>query len=562
MGIRHWALAALLAWSVIGSARAQHVIDASHIDELDLAGHVDLLEDPGAGLDLDQARSATGYAPAAGGLTSFGFTRSAWWARVVLRNPTGQARQLILRQDYPLIDSIDVWGVRDDVVVEHVATGDRTEFDTRPLASRDFLFPLTLPARSDTTVYVRMQTDGALNIGLSLHRPVLLLDRLAGEQLAFGLYFGGFFVLIVYNLFIFLAVRDRPFLYYLLYATSYGLYFGIHTGLSFQYLWPGQPAWANTSLLVMLALTLVFGLQFTRSFLDARRLAPRLDRLAWLLQALSVAALAGAFILPYHALIVPVAYLTLLITVVILSLGTLGLLRGVVSARYFMIAWAVLLMGVLVYMFKTFGLLPHNVFTQNGFQIGSLLEMVLLSLALANRVSELNQQSRTDALTRLTNRRAFDEALGRESARCARKGAPLALLMVDIDHFKQVNDTHGHAVGDRVLRQVADLLGELVRGRDLVARYGGEEFAVLLPGLDASTAIARAEAIRAAVRARIVEPVRISVSVGVACTDQGGCEQPPGLFLAADAALYRAKCEGRDRVAAAAAAAHTLAEAG
>lgn len=547
MGIRQWALATLLALGVISAPARAATIDVGQTGEIDLAGHVGLLEDVDGRMDIDQARRAKAYVPAAEGHTSFGFTESAWWARVVLRNDSDATREMILRQDYPLIDAIDLWTVRDDAVIDHVSTGDRSTFDTRSLGHRDFLFPLVLPPNSETTIFVRMRTDGALNIGLSLYQPARLLERLSAEQFAFGLYFGGFFVLIVYNFFIFLAVRDRPFLFYLLYATSYGLYFGIHDGFSFQYLWPNHPAWANTSLLVMLALTLTFGMQFTRSFLGSQRLVPRLDKFAMVLEALAVAAFVGAFFLPYRLLIVPVAYLTLAITVVILWLGVIGLLRRIVAARFFMIAWATLLLGVLVYMAKTFGLLPHNVVTQNGFQIGSLLEMVLLSLALAHRVRELNQESRTDPLTQLMNRRAFDEVMEREYDRAAKKHAPISMLMIDIDHFKRVNDRYGHPVGDQVLRQVADVLAGSLDRRDIVGRYGGEEFAVLMPGLDAQAAMARAQTLCEEVRLRILDPVPVTISIGVASTGEQAIGEPNELFARADAALYRAKCTGRDR---------------
>jgi diguanylate cyclase (GGDEF)-like protein len=213
-----------------------------------------------------------------------------------------------------------------------------------------------------------------------------------------------------------------------------------------------------------------------------------------------------------------------------------------------MIAWAVLLSGVLVYMGKTFGWLPHNALTHNAFQIGSLLEMMLLSLALAHRVRELSHQSRTDALTQLVNRRAFDETVEREFDRRRKSQGVIALLVADVDHFKQVNDRHGHAYGDKVLRRIADVLRECVDGRDLVGRYGGEEFAILFPGLDAPAAAARAEQIRRTVQERVGDHSPVTISIGVAATDDGDIDSPNALFRAADEALYRAKDQGRNRV--------------
>ncbi|BAQ46293.1 sensor domain-containing diguanylate cyclase [Methylobacterium aquaticum] len=165
----------------------------------------------------------------------------------------------------------------------------------------------------------------------------------------------------------------------------------------------------------------------------------------------------------------------------------------------------------------------------------------------------LARLSRTDALTGLPNRRAFEEAFARTFAEARRRGEPLPLLVVDADHFKRYNDRHGHAVGDRVLQGIAGALSASARRpADLVARVGGEEFAILLPGTDAEGAVSVAERVHAAVAGLVVEAEgasvgRITVSVGLALglPREGGT--PGALFDLADAALYEAKATGRDR---------------
>ncbi|MBB1087178.1 GGDEF domain-containing protein [Lysobacter sp. SG-8] len=550
MSLRAW-LMGMLAWALFAPPAWAGAIDVSQVNELPLSHQLQVLEDPQHGLDLASAMQSRDFAPPPGDRTNFGFSRSTWWVRIDLGNPTGTPVRLVLRQDYPLIDTIDLWQVQDGQIQGDVATGDRRPFDSRPIGTRDFLFPLEVAPGSTQQVYLRMRTSGSMNIGLSLVDPSTLVEGQDVRQLGFGLYFGGFFVLIAYNIFIFLAVRDRPFSYYLLYVLSYGLYFSIIDGLAFQYFWPGQPAWGNTSLVVMLALTLLFGMRFTRSFLDTPQLTPRLDWVARALEVLSVVAFAGAFLLDYNQIIVPISYLTIAITAMIITMGIIGVLHGSVSARYFMIAWGVLLSAVMVFMAKSFGWLPHNPFTQNAFQIGSLLEMVLLSLALAHRVREINHLSRTDALTQLPNRRTFDEALDREFERHLQRGQPVAVLVADIDHFKQVNDTHGHAFGDKVLRRAAKALADHVGasgGRRMAFRYGGEEFAVLLPGEDGAQARETAEALRRAVEQELAALIPVTISIGGASTGDGTHENHHALFSAADRALYAAKRAGRNRV--------------
>ena len=165
----------------------------------------------------------------------------------------------------------------------------------------------------------------------------------------------------------------------------------------------------------------------------------------------------------------------------------------------------------------------------------------------------LEQLLSTDALTGIANRRRFDAALTREWRRCARSGAPLSLLMIDVDHFKAYNDRCGHQLGDRCLRRVARLLSEAVgRPADLVARYGGEEFVCLLPEVGQAGARAVATRLMAAVhRAAIPHPAtplgpRLTVSIGVAtAADLSG--EPSGLMALADQLMYAAKHGGRNR---------------
>lgn len=163
---------------------------------------------------------------------------------------------------------------------------------------------------------------------------------------------------------------------------------------------------------------------------------------------------------------------------------------------------------------------------------------------------EIYQLATHDALTDLYNRRHFVEMVDKEIARAHRHRRPLALCILDVDLFKPVNDTFGHIAGDEVLRLIASIIRAHVRVDDLASRIGGEEFAVLMPESDAAAAVTFAERARAAIAGASFapggEPRRITVSVGVAVLAAGG--QRSTLMAAADAALYRAKHEGRDRV--------------
>jgi diguanylate cyclase (GGDEF)-like protein len=165
--------------------------------------------------------------------------------------------------------------------------------------------------------------------------------------------------------------------------------------------------------------------------------------------------------------------------------------------------------------------------------------------------SQLRHQASHDSLTGLWNRGMIREQVQVELKRAVRHGDPVAVVMADIDHFKQINDRHGHAAGDQVLREASTRMRSVLRDHDFISRYGGEEFLVLLPGTSLEGGLAIAERVRSAVAAQPVavgdQWLDVTLSLGLATTAEHPPEVEP-LIAAADAALYRAKAAGRNRV--------------
>jgi diguanylate cyclase len=391
----------------------------------------------------------------------------------------------------------------------------------------------------------------------------------------------------IFNLLIFMATRDANYLWYVSYIVSFGLLQFSLNGLAFEHLWPEQPWWNNRAISVFIAMGMFSILGFARSFLQYRQNVPRLNRIVVAVMAFFPFMALAAVVSPSYGPVIRITTFVASVSVLfILAGGLITLYQGFRPARYFMIAWSALLTGMMLYTFKTFGLLPANFLTEYAIQIGSAFEAILLSLAMAarlrlltrenqriqaqmnlkleQRVSErtaelevvnrkLEELSSTDGLTGLYNRRFFDERLELEVSRTSRSG-PLSLLMIDVDLFKPLNDTYGHLAGDACLRKISQVISDGVSRRaDLVTRYGGEEFAVILPDTDAEGAHNRAETVRRSIAKDLGfswngKLLPVTVSVGISTAVSGSRITAHEMIDAADKALYEAKQNGRNRV--------------
>jgi diguanylate cyclase (GGDEF)-like protein len=188
---------------------------------------------------------------------------------------------------------------------------------------------------------------------------------------------------------------------------------------------------------------------------------------------------------------------------------------------------------------------------RSGLATGLFAEAGILATKFAGVMGRIVELSQIDGLTGLINRRQFQILLDHEFNMSHRHGSPLAMMMIDVDRFKRVNDTFGHLVGDEVLAMVARAVAESTRRSDVCARYGGEEFAVILPRTTMEQALPIAERIRDEIARRVVlrnpDSIKVTASIGVASIPEMMCARPEHLVDAADRALYLAKRLGRDR---------------
>ena len=598
----HWWswLAGLALWcagvGVAAAATVAPLVLDAETSSIPLSPRIVYRHDAGAadGATVAFRRAEAGeFQPLPDGTPTFGFQDGAYWFYLPLVNRDAAEPRWLLVQEYALSDQVDLYLRYPDGRIEHASSGDHAPFNSRFIRYRYPNFRLDLPPGQRVEVLFRVQSESSMQVPLVLYTPQALAEIMRDAQFSTGLYYGIVLALLFYNFVLWIMLRDPGYFWYLLHTGAFGLVLFTLNGYGFEYFWPGSPWLADASVPLSICLALIGMQQFSRTFLELPERWPAGNRVSLALIGFFVLLGLASIWLPYSTS-TPLASRAVLFGVIwIIVAAVVMLRRDYRPARLFLLAWSLFLLGTAMFTLLAFGLVPRNFWTQNGVQIGSALEMLLLSLALGSRyaalrneniriVQQANEQlersvidrtkqlrtamaqlgeanvqlrdySQRDPLTGVYNRRHFREAF--EQALDARmdNGKPLALLLLDLDHFKKINDTYGHLAGDDCLHFAARSVEDVVIPRGgLVARFGGEEFVAVLPGADAQDALQVAEAVRLRIQQAPVSTgghnIRLSASIGVHTVIEGHQATPEDVIRIADEALYRAKDDGRNCV--------------
>lgn len=539
--LRILAASLLLLSPRVSAAVVPLVIDGSGV--YPMAGRLELLRDPGGGLDAASAEAQRARFVPVDGVANLGVTDDAVWLRLTLRNSTAVRRRVYLVFQYPVTDSVALFVVRGDGRVESLQAGDAVPSSAAVVPSRHFTFPVDLDAGEDAVCLLRVRSAASLSLPLRVVEERTLAVMGQRDSLLYGLVFGGMVLVVLYLLAT--QRRERWLLWFCVYILAFGLHVAVRGGYVLLAL--GREGWRFTNLIQVAVIGLLFfsGAAFYRSFLALGDRSRALDGVMAALQYLSLA-LMPLFLFPNPALIPLSAAVYLVGPLFSASLAVILWLRRVPNAGLFAAGWAVAHLVSVMDFLRIYAVLPYTAAGEWMLPASLGMALLCLSWAVMRRGARDAALARTDGLTGLANRRCFDETLQAEWNRARRQGTPLALFMVDIDDFKRYNDAEGHRAGDRCLQAVAAVFqSHARRAGDLAARYGGEEFVLVLPNTPAPDAARLAESLRAAVEAR---RCGVTVSVGAASRVPGEDERAESLLGEADRALYRAKETGKNRV--------------
>lgn len=366
---------------------------------LPLGRAVQVFEDPTGTATIDSVSSPAGaqaFRPAPAGTFNAGYSRSAFWLKVELSYRPADAdihNDWLLELAYPPMDRVDFYAPdangRPTLTWQ---TGDMLPFASRQFAQNNYLFQLELPPGQTRTLYVRISSEGSVQAPLNLWSTHAYLEAQPTKIYVFGLIYGVLLGMLVYNLFIYLSVREPDYLYYLLYVAAFGLYQMSINGVAIEYLWPDSPWWANASTPFLMALATLFACQFTRSFLGTARLGRWLDRSLLSLIGAAVLVMCIALFLSYGPALRAATQLVMAGALTIYLAGIVAVVKGERVGRYFVLAWSVFMIGGLVFGLMLMGYLPNTFLTMYASHIGTLLEMAFLSMALADRINHARYQ--------------------------------------------------------------------------------------------------------------------------------------------------------------------------
>jgi len=569
---RHWLLSLfLIIVNFAGHALAASADESTAIPVLDvrtlhqsaITDQLAFVAEQGAALSVDEIQSLIRDNPAVlqrteTSVLARGIDSGAIWLVANVINPTNEsvARRVSVRTGW--LERVDFFFVPTGRPPQQFVSGDALPLPQRSIPKRipsaDFSFE-----PGETQLLVRVETADPMVAPVYFSSMSISGGHEQFETVFYSFVYGVMFALSAFTLMLFAIIQERRYLFYSLYMACFVAMTASYNGIGMAVFWPEATGWQQWAPPLLMLCFASSGLAFATVFLRTRLLRPQLHRT---IQAIAVAyfALFGIFFAlgdQGHALWL--AFLVVpIFSGLMLYMGVSSWMKGNQSARYFMLGTLLSAIGASITALTVAGLVPYTKLGFYAVDIGMVADALLLMLALADLVRKneearliAEQTARIDLLTGLNNRRGFLPVAESLWSLVTRQQGNICVVMIDIDHFKNINDQYGHAAGDKVLKAIANELNHSCRQSDLLARWGGEEFILLLPETDEAEAFKVVDRFRHNVEQLAVsdrdEVIRCTISAGIS----GRNATTPTLneaIISADEKLYQAKVQGRNRV--------------
>lgn len=517
-------------------------------------------EDTTAKMTLSEVRhlSSEAFTPLNRPVASHPFTNSAFWYQFKVNNKENTPLSRLIVFEPAWLDSVNF-----TVISPQGETITHQGGNIYPYSKRAIDYYLINFEHSFepgiSTVYLQVKTRDPFIVALSIMNKATFLAEQINASMYIGLVYGGIVAMLLYNLFLYFAVKARYYAHYVLFLSAFFAMNASYNGYTFMYIFPNAPNVQNWAQSTSIYFYVVTALLFARSFLNFVKYHHTLYIITTLLifGIVGVAVL-SAMIGGYHYHVMFAIISILLISIYLFIIGLYSLLTGNHSARFFLLGTASGLIGAFITALTVMSYIPYTYLTYKANDFGMYIDVVLLSMALADRMKMTQEkrliaekEAKTDILTGLYNRRAYYEICHKEFQRLLRHNRCLSVIMFDIDHFKEINDTYGHDTGDNVLKSVAAIVKGVIREYDYAFRMGGDEFLVLLPETTEKQALFLAERIRKRIANKkfIDKDDKFYITASFGISQYNHIEKSiETIVKRADKALYHVKKSGRNSV--------------
>ena len=539
-----------------------------------IVDHAELLIDENSSYSFEQITSGSldnQFSPFLQSDVNQGISTASFWLKFTLVNKTNEKIIWVITPETSYIDNINIYyrtnNDKGDIENEWQtkSLSDFNQFSNRDLKYRLLNAQFEIPQQSEQTIYVHLSSNTleTRNIQLYVSEGTTEFSNfVSNEYIAFGFYYGALIsmILIVAALCAFSnRFTFQTYAYFLCYLISVAFMWSSLNGFSFQYIWPDSPTIFNNSFHVSYLLVSLFAFQFSRHLLNTKQISHKLDIALKAIIGLLITALTFK-LFGYYDVGLYASFISLFSLILLPVIGWMCYRPGKGFILLYIIAW--IPYGISLVLSVTSA--STSIFSDFGMsiliwsQIAVLFECFMLILSTlykiktdSSKLKVLEQQSLLDPLTGIGNRRYFEQHIEHIQTSSLSE-RPFWLLMIDIDHFKTINDSYGHAAGDEILKTLANILKLECRTEDIAVRWGGEEFLLLLNIQDRTLALAIAERIRETFSNTITEINGVSISqtlsIGLKEIDFLQNNSVKNSLIGADKALYQAKLAGRNQV--------------